>query len=106
MAENKMEQVAKMFGKKLGEIFEVQRVTEQGQPISKVYINKDGLRELSALGRYNDELLVSLISGEAKVIGNKKSIDITDTALYKKGYQDGWNDCVNMRRDGWMIDNI
>lgn len=67
MAENKMEHVADMFGKKLGEEFEVKWEGIDGKMYHEIYhFSKFGLIE----GRYggNAGMLAALLTGEAEIV--------------------------------------
>jgi len=63
MAENKMEAVAKLFGKKLGEEFEM--VWRDIVFVAK--ITEDGL-EADCPCRHWDSFLVGLLTGEAVIV--------------------------------------
>lgn len=69
MAENKMKQVAAMFGKKLGEKFRLEAKTECPSNYV-VRFTKDGIEAISIWGdwRKSNSLLVFLLTGKAEII--------------------------------------
>jgi hypothetical protein len=68
MAENKMEQVAKLFGKELGEEFKLRYFNHR----IRSRFTKDGLEEhyLTSKWLLNGELLQMLLTGEAVIVND------------------------------------
>ena len=64
MAENKMEQVAALFGKKLGEEF---KLRYKGK-IYRAYFHKSGLRVRALYHAFHDSVLIELLTGEAVIV--------------------------------------
>lgn len=64
MAENKMAEVAALFGKKLGEKFKVD--TRQG--VYNAYFSENGFIVISISASYWDYVLADLLTGEAVII--------------------------------------
>jgi hypothetical protein len=65
MAENKMEQVAAMFGKKLGEEF---TLIDEDRRKYKAVINKNGLRVHGMYKGFWENTLFKLIVGTAVIV--------------------------------------
>lgn len=82
MTDNKMEQVAAMFGKKLNEPFSAYEVdkkgnnisfTENGVPIGNyVMFSKRGVVYVDAPDDEQDWLLIGLLTGMVKIVEDKK----------------------------------
>jgi hypothetical protein len=66
MAENKMEQVAAMFGKKLGEEFEILYKDEN----YTAYFRKEGMRVRGLFCLTWDNALVALLTGKAVILND------------------------------------
>jgi hypothetical protein len=64
MAENKMEQVAKLFGKELGEEFKILYKDEN----YTAYFRKEGLRVRGLFCLTWDNALVALLTGKAVIV--------------------------------------
>lgn len=68
MAENKMAEVAKMFGKKLGEEFDI----KWGECEYTIRFTKDGMEVTDDYGEwYEAQLYRVLLTGEAVITGDK-----------------------------------
>ena len=80
MAENKMEQVAAMFGKKLGEKFKIYRVAQRDRrEIVHGKFTERGLLTTCCLAleddydfERNDLIMRQLLTGKAKIADEKK----------------------------------
>ena len=66
MAENKMAEVAQLFGKKLGEEF---AVMYKGN-VYRAYFRTNGIRVRAMYHAFWDSVLIELLTGEAVVIND------------------------------------
>lgn len=70
MAENKMEQVAALFGKKIGEEFNAKK---KGAEVgNQVMFSSIGVVYVDVPGDKQNWLLAGLLTGEYEIVGNEK----------------------------------